>query len=546
MPSQFINQISSSLDAIGDKQHINEFVAASNTVNSLSGHEFKQQSLKLASALLTESASNHFIIVCLEAGLDCLRALIAGFFAGKTIIPCAIPQRAADIQRLQQIIADSQCQNILIQSKDQVLFESHFPQSNLLTIESLNEQAQPAAPLVDFPKPKDDYVLIQYSSGSTHSPKGVCLTGEMILANWAVIAKEWQFTKQDRFMTWLPYYHDMGLFGTIIYPLLTSAWVLVMESQEFIKRPSRWLRLISEYKITVSGAPPFAYELCVKYIKEKQKAALDLSTWRIAFCGADYLPQQLQQQFITAFASANFQATSFVSCYGLAENVLFVAGRKPTENEVAHLLEQPETSQFSKASHEASNSTSQSASYNTRLSPCFLGQTKSQIRIISPETGIAVREGEVGEICVTGDSNAKRYLHADVPSVQVENQYWVRTGDLAYIQANKLYVVARLKDIVKVHGKHVYPIDLAVFAQNMFSELNQHAFLMKEYPDEGKIEFAIEHSQRICSEDADSMEKALQEAFVETFGVYVHKVCVCSRYTLERTTSGKIQRWKSS
>ncbi|NLU96900.1 hypothetical protein B6N13_02150 [Marinomonas sp. UCMA 3892] len=489
-------------------------------VTSINGKEFDHQVRKFSAILQRLPVYNQRIVLLLDAGFNFLNTFISCLYAGITVIPCAIPVNDNDKKRLQKILQDSQCSALIIQQKYEEEFRQVFCHLHLFIYEELVCAAnfcQPTKKYCDF---INGIAVIQYSSGSTQFPKGVLVTEKMIIANHKEVAERWNFHDQTKILSWLPHYHDMGLFGKILYPLMSGSWLMLLSSNEFIKRPSRWLKLISEYRVNVSGGPPFAYELCTKFCSDSLALQLDLSCWKIAFCGADYVPKKVAQMFVEKFTQSQFNPISFFACYGLAEVVLF-AGGEPTADQ-GYLTND--------------------INLGSDLLPCYLGEHHPNIAIFDPHTHHPVEDGEEGYICFSGDSVATQYCTSQIDTIYYDKK-WLITGDLGLISNHYLTVTGRIKDIVKVRGKTVHPIDLAILANENFPELNFHAFLMQQESSENELSFTIECWNRKLPENPVIVEDSLQSLFSKNFGLFIKKIEILPRNTLARTSSGKIRRW---
>lgn len=486
-------------------------------VTSINGKEFDDQVRRFSTVLKTLPVFNRRIVLLLDAGFNFLNTFISCLYAGITVIPCAIPANESDKKRLQKILQDSQCSALIIQQKDEANLKEDFFHFHLFTYEILINEANFCYPTEKYCDFINDIAIIQYSSGSTQFPKGVLVTEKMIIANHKEVAERWNFNTKTKILSWLPHYHDMGLFGKILYPLMSGSWLMLLSPNEFIKRPSSWLKLISEYRVNVSGGPPFAYELSANFCSDSLAQKLDLSCWEIAFCGADYVPRKVGQIFIEKFAQSQFTPSSFFACYGLAEVVLF-AGGEPSPYQDA------------------------TVDIHSNLLPCYLGEHHPNIAIFDSKTHQPLKNGEEGYICLSGDSIAYQYCTSQTDTFYYDTK-WLITGDLGLINNHYLTVTGRIKDIVKVRGKTIHPIDLAILANEYHSELNYHAFLMLQENSINDLTFTIECWKKKLPENTTIIKKNIQRLFSENFGIFVKKIEIIPRNTLSRTSSGKIRRW---
>lgn len=491
-----------------------------NNLNSISGRELDNRSTMLSKVLFSLHNENKLKIVALfEPGIDFITLLCACLYSGTTIIPCPIPRSDQEYKRLRGIIADSQA-DIVVCSK-RYFEQINLQISNIKCVEYgylTNTSQINLDAVITEPEPNDIAVL-QYSSGSTAEPKGVQVSYAMIEHNYNIVSERWGLKENSRTLSWLPHYHDMGLFGGILYQLLAGNWILVLSSTDFIKRPYNWLKLISEYQINLSGGPSFAYELAIEASATEDIAQLDLSCWKVAFCGADTITTKTYHSFIEQFSVADFKESSFFACYGLAEITLF-AGGEPRNR--------------------STNSIKYPVGYD--LLPCFIPNNDTNLKIFDLKEPRLLLDNIVGEICFSSPSAARSYTTSELNGFIFEGQHWVRSGDLGFINGNWLQITGRLKDVLKVRGKTIFPVDFAVLANNMYSDLNYLFFYMAKINGTQNLVFFIECKNKNVDESYNRRSEALQLAFNQTFGVFVKYIKFLPRGRLPKTTSGKVKR----
>ncbi|MET0266309.1 MAG: amino acid adenylation domain-containing protein [Duganella sp.] len=304
--------------------------------------------------------------------------------------------------------------------------------------------------------PQDaDIAFLQYTSGSTAVPKGVMISHGNLMANERAIEQAMAVTADDVFVSWLPLYHDMGLIGGVLQPLHRGIPVVLMSPAYFLQRPLRWLEAISRYRGTISGAPDFAYRLCLERLKPAQLAALDLSCWRVAFSGAEPVRHDTLRDFIAACAPAGLRPGAIYPCYGLAEATLLVSGGP--------------TGAGMRASHFDENSMAAGRPQavpdgSAALVACGLIAPGLQVTVAAADTLAPLPPGQVGEILVHGPSVSSGYwrrpeANADT-FIEREGRRYLRTGDLGFQHDGQLYVTGRLKDVIILRGQNYYPQDL--------------------------------------------------------------------------------------
>ncbi|SMF97565.1 amino acid adenylation domain-containing protein [Methylomagnum ishizawai] len=397
----------------------------------------------IAARLQAAVAPGERALLLYPPGLDYVAAFFGCLYAGVVAVPAYPPSRR-QLARLSSIVEDAapaailgtaelvaQCQDGLVPAA---------PDRIWLATDDLDPAwAGRWTPPVLTP---DSLAFLQYTSGSTGQPKGVMVSHGNLIANQEAIRQGFGHTEASTVVGWLPLYHDMGLIGNILQPLYVGSTAVLMPPLAFLEQPVRWLRAISTYRAATSGGPDFAYALCARKVTEAQKHGLDLGCWTLAFNGAEPVRAATLERFAAAFAGNGFRRDSIFPCYGLAEATLFVSGDR-----------------LGRAAGD----------------PVSCGQpwTGHAIRIVDPETRLACAEGQTGEVWVAGPSVAQGYwnrpelsewtfkagLEETRPDATSPNTF-LRTGDLGCLQAGRLYINGRLKDLIIVRGRNFHPQDI--------------------------------------------------------------------------------------
>jgi len=402
--------------------------------------------------------------------------------------------------------------------------------SQILCIESFDGPAMEP----DWRPSLDDIAFVQFTSGSTSSPKGVALTHANVSANIqaflgpsAVAA-----SSEDVGVSWLPLNHDMGLVGMALGALYTGRTCVLLPPESFVRRPAEWLRAITRHRATVSFAPNFAYDLCVRRVKDLSR--LDLSSWRVAGCGAEPIHPPTLAAFAEKFGPVGFRDTSFLPCYGLAEHVLAATfpprGRRPrievvsADELTAERVAVPHDGQGPPVS----------------LVSCGSPLPGHRLQIVG-EDGRPVKERHVGEILLAGPSVMLGYYKQDALTAQTIRDGWLRTGDLGYLSGGELFVCGRAKDIIIVNGRKYHPQDLewAVDALAGVRRGRVVAFGATEFGQADRVVIVVEPSGTVSSE---VLVETIRREIRDLFGLYVADVAVVRSGTVARTTSGKVQR----
>lgn len=411
---------------------------------------------------------------------------------------------------------------------------------------------------------EDELVLLQYTSGSTATPKGVMISHRNILHNCAEIDLGCEHTPASVGVTWLPHFHDMGLVYGIIQPLRDGFPCYIMPPVYFLQRPLRWLEAISRYRATHSTAPNFAYDLCVSKIRPEQRAGLDLSHWRFAGVGAEPVRKRTLDRFHEAFAPSGFRAQALCPAYGLAEATLKVSA--------AHVRDSLVAATFEAAALEQGRvvEASEDDRHARTLVGCGRPTPGLRVVIVRPETSTQCEGNEVGEIWVSSASLAQGYWNRPDETERSFCSYladsregpFFRTGDLGFFKDGELFITGRLKDMMIIAGRNLYPQDVEQTIEECHPALRPVgcAAFSVEVDGEERLVIVAEvepryrpapdtethHHQNETKHrpqvDAGSLIRAVRKVVAEEHDAQAYAVVLLKPGSLPKTSSGKVQR----
>lgn len=303
-----------------------------------------------------------------------------------------------------------------------------------------------------------DIAFLQYTSGSTGTPRGVKISHGSLVANEFAIQGSFGVVADSTIVSWLPLHHDMGLIGGMLQPLHTGCRGVILDPVTFVQRPATWLETISRERADISGGPNFAYDLCVRKLSDEELTGLDLSCWRVAFNGAAQVFPRTLRRFSERFADAGFRHIALTPCYGLAEATLLVTAAEYGAPTV--------TRAFGLGSLETGRPRPADDHAGSRELVCYPLPSHARVRVIDPRTAQPSADGEVGEIVVAGLSNGSGYWNTTSSAAfglalpGEDGNTFVRTGDLGFISGSELCITGRLKDLIVQRGRNVYAEDL--------------------------------------------------------------------------------------
>jgi acyl-CoA synthetase (AMP-forming)/AMP-acid ligase II len=400
----------------------------------------------------------------------------------------------------------------------------------------------------------DDLAFLQYTSGSTASPRGVMVSHANLLHNLAYASHAADRDRSTRSVSWLPVIHDMGLIEGVLGPVFGGYAAYLMAPASFLHRPIRWLRAITRYRASTSGGPNFAYDLCVRKITEAQRAELDLSSWRAAYNGAEPIRAETLEAFHARFKDVGFRWRSFYPVYGLAESTLLVStGDRDYEPVIRDVSSDALTRGHLKVARPRGSATRPLVSSG----PVSFG---TRVVVVDPSTRQQCSDGRVGEIWVESPSVAGGYWRRDGESRETFHAHlaggdgpFLRTGDLGALHDGELFVTGRLKDVLIVRGFKHYPQDLEHTAERQHAAIRPgcSAAFSIDGDDGEAVAIALEVDRRQAPQLDDPAERdaflaslidRVRAAVVDHHGIVLSAVSVLSHGAMPKTSSGKLRR----
>ncbi|MFZ4641101.1 MAG: AMP-binding protein [Nodosilinea sp.] len=531
--------------------------------------DLHQQAQAIAVLLQDLGCQQEPVLLLYSPGLSYITAFFGCLYAGAIAVPAYPPRPNRSLHRIEAIVADTGARVALTDGSSFPKLQNQLAQSPLLKpLYCLNTdgvQAKLAENWHAPPLQAETLALLQYTSGSTASPKGVMISHGNLLHNSDLISRCFGNTTASRGVSWLPPYHDMGLVGGILQPLYVGAEMTLMSPVSFLQRPARWLEAIAHYRATTSGAPNFAYDLCIRKTTPEQRQAIDLSSWELAFTGAEPIHQDTLIAFASAFAPSGFRLQCFYPCYGMAETTLIVTGDSQGQ-EPTHLvleaagLEQNQVivlnpDEVADAQQLADpNLTPASPARHVKVVSCGQPAIADQVCIVDPETHQVCSPSRVGEIWVRpSPSIAQGYwrrqsaTQESFQAVLAESQVgpFLRTGDLGFLHQGNLYVTGRLKDLIIIRGRNHYPQDIEATVAQAHPALNQGAcaaFALTLDNSEQLVIMQELERTALRSLDAEAVLTAIRRQVAEQHDVQIGAIALLRPNAIAKTSSGKIQR----
>ncbi len=491
-------------------------------------------------------------------GLEFIAAFFGCLYAGIIAVPAYPPQPSQitrTLPRLLSILADADVAIVLCDatvSRAGKTMSAHAPA--LTNVPWLSTDRLGGLHADDWNESKiasDHLAFLQYTSGSTASPRGVMVSHANLLHNLAYARQQGRNGDDTISVSWLPVIHDMGLIEGVLQPIFAGYPAHLMAPASFLQRPMRWLRAISRYRATNSGAPNFAYDLCVRKVSDDQLRELDLSSWRVAYNGAEPIRSETLVSFYDRFRSAGFHWKSFFPVYGLAESTLLVS---TGNQEYEPVVRDADAEQLADGRIVAP---AFGSTVKTLVSsgPHTFG---TRIIIVDPTTAVPCADGDVGEIWVSSPSVAQGYWRRDLSTAEIFRARlangagpFLRTGDLGAMIDGELFVTGRAKDVIVLRGYKYYPqdIELTVERQHPAIRAGCVAAFALDGGDGETVGVVMELDPRQLPIDRESRQRtfteiveAVRAAVATEHGVMLSVVAMAMVGGVPKTSSGKLRR----
>jgi len=534
--------------------------------DTLTYRQLDRRSREIAVMLQSALGQGDRVLLMYSPGLDFVPAFFGCLCAGVIAVPVYPPQPSRperSLPRLRAIYSESGAKAILctedIFNKFATLFQGDTELSTcpLLATDHYGLEDIDAWQMPEVHS--DTTAFLQYTSGSTAAPKGVVVSHGNIIHNLAYIQNISRHETDNVLVSWLPTYHDMGLFSGVLFPLFNDCPSYLMSPVSFLQNPFRWLQAISHFRGTNSGGPDFAFELCAQKSTAEQRSQLDLSSWQIAYNGAEPIRKSTLESFSKTFQECGFRSTAFFSVFGLAESTVLVSGKPwmggnaSTENAVSENISGEEAALAADG-----NVTFESVS-------CGAPKFGMEVTIVDSKLSVEMEPGKIGEIWVSGPSVAQGYWNLPSETEATFNAFlesgrgpFLRTGDLGFIRSGELFVTGRIKDLIIVRGRKHYPQDIEQTVEQSHRELHSNSSAAVSVPakDGPHLVILAEVNRRLRSGRSNSkgveaspsegyyeqIIDSIRQAISEQHELQAAAISLLVPGSIPKTSSGKIRR----
>ena len=517
---------------------------------SVTYRELDQQARAIAVSLQLLVDPGERALLVYPSGLEFIAAFFGCLYAGVVAVPAYPPRRNQKLSRLLSIANNAQGKlaltktSILADIEKRWSDEPELAQLKWVATDTIKANLKEFVPQSVT---SESLAFLQYTSGSTGIPKGVMVTHGNIIHNQQLISQAFGHSEQSIGVGWLPLFHDMGLIGHVFQPIYVGFPSILMPPLVFIMKPFRWLQLISKYRATTSGGPNFAYDLCVKKVQLEQLANLDLSSWDLAYSGAEPVRAETLKQFGQKFANCGFNYSAFCPCYGMAETTLFTTGGNKYQKPVTLKVKAKNLKQNLVVESEISRAKSR------LFVGCGRSYPNTTVSIVDPELLTRCKKGQIGEIWVSGGSIASGYWNRPSATKETFRAHlrdtqegpFLRTGDLGFFNNGELFVVGRMKDVIIIRGQNYYPQDIEVTVQKSHPALRHNggaAFTVESNDLERLVIVQEVERAYIRKLDVNKVVGDVRQAVTAEHTLQLYAIVLVKTGSISRTSSGKIRR----
>jgi acyl-CoA synthetase (AMP-forming)/AMP-acid ligase II len=515
--------------------------------------ELDRQARAVAARLQQELQPGDRAILVYPTGPEFIAAFLGCLYARVIAVPVPEPFTDRHFLRIKNIVADADTRHILTTSRFLTAVNQRFAGNtdiqalHWLATDTVDLggadawQQQPIAP--------DDIAFLQYTSGSTAAPKGVIVTHRNLLANSEMLRQVYQSNQESLLVSWLPLFHDLGLVAKMMQTLYVGCRCILMSPLVFLQKPVRWLQAISHYRGEISGAPDFAYAITARKVTPEQKAGLDLSSWRLAFNGAEPVRAATLEQFADAFQSCGFRREALTPAFGMAEATLFIAGGPLNHGPIYYEID---------AAAFGRNRIVPAQAGEASLTAVACGRfdwLDQQVKIVNPDTLCECAPDEVGEIWLAGSHIGQGYWNKPAGTEATFQAYtadtnagpFMRTGDLGFTHEGQIYIGGRIKDLIIIDGQNHYPQDVEFTVENAHPAVRNGGTAAFSIDCDGQERLVVVAELRNPGEseapwDTQAIAQELQRAVSREHGIPLYDIAFIKARTIHKTSSGKIQR----
>ncbi|HLJ35069.1 MAG TPA: fatty acyl-AMP ligase, partial [Ktedonobacteraceae bacterium] len=551
-------------------QHAYTFLRQGETEEGrLTYGELDRQARTIAALLQSKKAMAQPVLLLHQPGLAYITAFLGCLYAGAIAVPAYPPRSFRTMPRIQAIVTDTQARLVLTTADTLADLQRNFTLiPDLQHLEWIATDTLDSSLAAGWQAPavtSESLAFLQYTSGSTATPRGVMVTHGNLLHNLGLMHRHCEQTHESHMVCWLPPYHDMGLIGGILFPLYEGFPSTLMSPLAFLQRPFRWLQAISRTGATISVAPNFAYDLCMRKTTPEQRAGLDLSRWELAANGAEPVREGTLRRFAATFASCGFHAEAMFPCYGLAEATLMVASGKLATPPVISTVQRWALEQNRVIEGQTEDADTWKLVGYDQVQP------DERIAIVHPDTFKQCRPGQVGEIWIASPSVARGYWNRPQETESTFRAFladtgegpFLRTGDLGFFQDGYLYITGRQKELIIIRGRNYYPHDIELTTEQCHPAIRPGCCAAFSIDVNGKEQLVIlaEIDARYlpsqqCGDtsrqdttgmnrkylDAEQLVKDIRWEIWEQHDLQPHAVMLVKAGSIAKTSSGKTQR----
>lgn len=548
--THFVDRLRYWADVLPEPNGITYLVDGELQREVLSLADLDRRARSIAVQLLDAGLAGERILLLYPPCMEFVAGLFGCFYAGAVAVPAFPPRRNRNMDRLRAITSSCGAKAALTTADGADRTNGLLDEApELQALRWIATDQIDVADAHQWRSPgirAEQLAMLQYTSGSTGTPKGVMLTQANIMHNCSLISAAFETGPTTVGMSWLPTYHDMGLVGGILNPVFCACRILLMSPVMFLQKPVRWLSAISRERVTVSGGPNFAYDLCTDRIDEQQLEGIDLSSWRVAFNGAEPVRAKTLDEFCRKFGRYGFREQSFYPCYGMAETTLIVTGGNCVAPPVRCHVD-GDALDVKQVEHLRSTDIGA-----RELIGCGQVLPSESVLIVDPDTRQPLGDDQVGEIWISSASVAEGYWNQLEETEQAFRAHladstprsFLRSGDLGFFHAGELFVTGRLKDMIIVRGVNRYPQDIEMTVEHAHPRLRSGACAAFAVDVAGQerlvVVCEVERGPRMAT--WDEVLDAIRREVTLAHDLPPDGIILVRPGSVPKTSSGKIQR----